>query len=67
MLTLHVARMDAKAIMEGEFSAHASKQYLAWSNSLSRTLAKIGLEAVPQVAPDMRSYLASKASAAAHP
>jgi hypothetical protein len=44
MLTLHLARMDAKAIEAGEFSDHASRQYLAWSNTLTRTLKALGLE-----------------------
>jgi hypothetical protein len=44
MLTLHVSKMDLKAVEAGEFTQHASNQYLAWSNALSRTLAKLGLE-----------------------
>jgi hypothetical protein len=47
MLTLHLARMDAKAIESGELSGHASRQYLAWSNTLTRTLARLGLEGAP--------------------
>jgi hypothetical protein len=47
MLTLHLARMDARAIEAGEFSDHASRQYLAWSNTLTRTLRELGPIAAP--------------------
>jgi hypothetical protein len=53
MLTLHIARMDAKAIEAGDFSDHASRQYLAWSNTLTRTLRTLGLEATPPPQPKM--------------
>lgn len=53
MLTLHIARMDARANEDGELSDHASRQYLAWSNSLTRTLRTLGLdETAPKTAPD---------------
>ena len=38
---------DARAIEAGEFSDHASRQYLAWSNTLTRTLRALGLAAAP--------------------
>jgi hypothetical protein len=47
MLTLHLARMDMRAMEAGDLSDHASRQYLAWSNTLSRTLTQLGLEAAP--------------------
>ena len=64
MLTLHLARMDERAVQLGEFSDHASRQYLAWSNSLTRTLALLGLDATAAARPSLRDYLAGKAEAA---
>jgi hypothetical protein len=43
MLTLHIARMDQRAMEQGEFSEWASRQYLAWSNTLNRTMAALGI------------------------
>lgn len=43
-LTLYVARLDAKALAGGgAHSDHDAKVYLAYSNSLSRTLKQLGL------------------------
>jgi len=63
-LTLHVARMDAQAMEAGGLSDHASRQYLAWSNSLTRTLAVLGLDAVKASRPSVRDYLNGKAAPA---
>jgi hypothetical protein len=35
MLTVQLSRMDAKALREGAMSDHASREYLAWSNTLT--------------------------------
>jgi hypothetical protein len=48
MLQCHVSRMDIQALVTGGMSDHASRQYLAWSNTLTRTLARLGLEAAPR-------------------
>jgi hypothetical protein len=63
MLTLHLARMDTKAMEAGEMSDHASRQYLAWSNTLTRTLRTLGLEAVPPPVKTLAQHLAEKAAA----
>jgi hypothetical protein len=47
MLQCHVSRMDTQALQDGGMSDHASRQYLAWSNSLTRTLRELGLAAAP--------------------
>lgn len=49
-LSLHLARLDRRAIEAPEMSDHASRQYLAWSNTLTRTLARLGLDAAPSPA-----------------
>jgi hypothetical protein len=41
-LAVHLARMDRKAIEAGEMALHASNQYIAWSNCLTRTLRALG-------------------------
>src|SRR5262245_41968949 len=43
MLQLRVATLDRK-IIDGSFSEYDSKTYLAFSNSLTRTLRTLGLE-----------------------
>jgi hypothetical protein len=47
MLQCHVSRMDEKALRDGGLSDHATREYLAWSNSLGRTLALIGFDPAP--------------------
>ncbi len=54
MLTVHVAELDRKALVDGAFSEHAARQYLAWSNTLARTLARLG----PAVAAQRKATLA---------
>jgi hypothetical protein len=39
--------MDTQAPQDGGMSDHASRQYLAWSNTLTRTLKALGLTAAP--------------------
>lgn len=41
ILTLYCAQFDARALSEGGLSDHAAREYLAYSNSLSRTLTKL--------------------------
>lgn len=48
MLQLRCAHLDQK-VLDGTFSEYDSKVYLAFSNSLTRTMAALGLE--PTAAP----------------
>lgn len=48
-LTLRVESMDRKFARDGVQTDHDSKVYLAWSNSLGRTLAQLGMQ--PTAAP----------------
>jgi hypothetical protein len=50
MLTVQLGRMDAKALSEGAMSGHATAEYLAWSNTLTRTMKALGLKAAPEKA-----------------
>jgi hypothetical protein len=43
-LTLYVAKIDRRTAEGGTMTEHDSRTYLAWSNALARTLAKIGLK-----------------------
>ena len=62
-LALHVETLDRKVLEGGVMSEHDSRTYLAWSNSLTRTLRELGL-GKPQDAPGNRlqQHLASKAA-----
>ena len=62
-LTLYVARIDRRTAEGGTMSEHDSRTYLAWSNSLARTLAKIGLKGAADRAPSLKDYLATKTAA----
>jgi hypothetical protein len=58
-LTLYLARMDAEAVSNGGVhSDHKAKQYLAYSNSLTRTLGRLGLEGAPPPTPTLQDILA---------
>jgi hypothetical protein len=61
-LTLRVAAMDRKFAETGAQTEHDTAQYLAWSNALSRLLRQLG-PAVRAPAPDLASYLESRAAA----
>jgi hypothetical protein len=65
-LSLHVAKIEARTAEGGGFSEADSRQYLAWSNSLTRTLRALGIEGAPQSAPSpanrLQAYLATKAA-----
>ncbi|WP_241771194.1 hypothetical protein [Acidisphaera rubrifaciens] len=62
MLTLNLAKMDAKALATGAMSEHATREYLAWSNTLTRTMVALGLDAAPAPRRDIRDILADRAA-----
>lgn len=57
-LCVHIAHIDARALADGEMSDHARREYLAWSNTLTRTLALLGLDAAPQSPRALSDHLA---------
>jgi len=63
MLTVQLARMDAKALRDGAMSEHASREYLAWSNTLTRTMKALGLKAAPAKPPTLAEVRARGAAA----
>jgi hypothetical protein len=62
MLQTHLAQMDEKMFGQGEMSDHASRQYLAWANAVSRMLQALGLEAAPERAKSVDELLAAARS-----
>jgi hypothetical protein len=63
-LQARLLQMDAAFAERGEQSEHTAKQYLAWSNSLSRTLRHLGLAGAKEQMPTLANYLAGKTPAA---
>lgn len=59
-MQVHLARMDQRILETGEMAEHTGKQYLAWSNSIARALAQLGLQAAPPSRPTLRDYLDGK-------
>lgn len=58
-LTMYLARMNEAALRRGGVhSEHAARQYLAYSNSRTRALTKLGLKAMPAKAPRLDEILA---------
>jgi hypothetical protein len=49
VLQNHLTTMDRKVAEDGVMSDHASRQYLAWSNTLTRTLKALGVHATAPV------------------
>ncbi|MGI4946937.1 MAG: hypothetical protein ACRYHQ_41335, partial [Janthinobacterium lividum] len=62
-LALHVETLDRKVLEGGVMSEHDSRTYLAWSNSLTRTLRELGLKSVAGKPADLHSYLAQPEAA----
>ncbi|OQP86024.1 hypothetical protein BTR14_13150 [Rhizobium rhizosphaerae] len=67
MLTLHLALMDAKVLEEdaGPLSERDSRQYLAWSNALTRIMRDLGADKKPGQKPklSLKDLLAQGATA----
>jgi hypothetical protein len=61
-IKLRLAVMDQEFIRTGHRSLHASRDYLAWSNSLVRLLRQLGLKGAPAPVPTLAGYLAAKAA-----
>jgi hypothetical protein len=67
-LALHLELMDERLFAGKQITSHDSRTYLAWSNSLSRILKELGLQAPPARPVDpmqaIRDHLAAKQEAA---
>ncbi len=63
VLSLQIAMLDAKHA-DGGLTPHDQREYLAWTNALTRLMRQIGLKGAAQRGPTLREHLAAKASAA---
>ena len=63
MLTLRIALMDAKA-SDGRLSEKDGREYLAWTNTLTRLMRQLGLKGTAQQPRTLAEHLANKAAAA---
>lgn len=63
MLALRCGQLDAKIIEGGGLTEHDSRTFLAWSNSLSRALRDLGLDAAAAAPQSLASILAAPAPA----
>ena len=63
-LTLRIATMDRKFAETGEQTDHDSRTYLAWSNSLTRTLRQLGMQGATERPPSLADYLSGRAKPA---
>jgi hypothetical protein len=64
-LKVRLAVMDQEFIRTGRRSAHASRDYLAWSNSLVRLLRQLGTHGEAEKVPTLADYLATRAAQSA--
>ena len=61
-LQLYIEVMDRETLETGTMSERASRQYLAWTNSLRLTLRELGVKAAPAAKlPDLSDIVAEHA------
>ena len=64
-LMVYIEVMDRETLETGTMSERASRQYLAWSNSLRLTLRDLGVRAAPaEKLPDLHDIVAEHGKAA---
>jgi hypothetical protein len=61
-LSLQLELMDARLTHGDTFTDHDHNAYLAWSNALTRTLARLGTKAVDASPPSLAEHLARRAA-----
>jgi hypothetical protein len=64
-LSLRIAMLDKKLASGRDFTEVDSNVYLAWSNTLARTVARLGLGAPAPASPTLSDYLSKKYGEAA--
>ena len=62
-LQIRIAMMDRDFAAGCVQTEHDSRTYLAWSNSLTRTLRELGIKGVAERTPSLQDYLAFRSSA----
>jgi hypothetical protein len=61
-LQIRIAMMDRDFADGGVLTEHDSRTYLAWSNSLTRTLRELGLKGAVDKPPSLQDYLAARSA-----
>ena len=61
-INLHICMLDAKAADSGALSERDSRQYLAWSNSLVRTIRLLGIKGAAEKGPTIADHIARKSA-----
>jgi len=64
-LKARLAAMDVAFAESGKMTVHDCRTYLAWGNTLARTLARLGAEGTPARAPTLAELMAQPQGAAA--
>ncbi|MBS0988510.1 hypothetical protein [Acetobacter okinawensis] len=59
-LTLHMGLMDSHMLEGGAPAERDSRQYLAWANTLTRTMRSLGLDKAPAPTRGMDALLAER-------
>jgi hypothetical protein len=63
MLTVHLAMIDRKALQPGaELTEFDRRQYLAWSNALTRLMRQLGPKCAAEKPPSLSDYIAQAAA-----
>ncbi len=60
MLTVHLARLDKRSLEAGAMSETDAKSYLAWTGTMVRTMAQLGLQGAKQKPPTPAEMVAAR-------
>jgi len=63
-IQMRLSAMDEAFAERGDQSAHDSRVYLSWANSLSRLMRQIGLKGGAAKGPSLSEYIAGRAAGA---
>jgi hypothetical protein len=61
-LQIRIAMMDRDFADSGVQTDHDSRTYLAWSNSLTRTMRELGVKAVSERPATLNDYMSARAN-----
>jgi hypothetical protein len=64
-LSVRIAVMDQRFAETGQQTEHDSRTYLAWSNSLTRTVQALGIKSAATRGPTLAEYMAAQSGNAA--
>jgi len=64
LLNLQISMLDAKHAA-GDLTPHDQREYLAWTNALTRLMRQLGLKGAAERAPTLREHIAQRTTGAA--